>query len=525
LTLPEDIPKNFRQENMTMKPKRSFQIFVLLVMLFSMIGSSQPVQAATADPVIINRDLSFWDATYFGYVNASLYENWQFSFTATHTFTVTVTPLAGDLVPLLILLNGSGSELTRATGTLTSTQSAGSYSIQVQPESGAGFYMLTIREILQSQASVSTSVNPGSVNAGESAVASVSLNNIPAGGYTSAEFTCTYNSALVQVSNIAASNLFGPDSAVAINDPQNGSFIVAIAGSNGNKATAGGTAFTFSAKGLQAGQSPIECEARVSRGDNLLTSIPSTGTSLTIVGEPPTPTFTPTPFDPTPTSSTPGESPTPTSSTPVETATPTATQSTPVESATPTSSTPGESPTPTSSTPVGTISPTSSTPVESPTPTFTSTPVESPTPTALPDGTITGQVIASKPVNVGLYNASDVLVTSVTANSDGTFSLTAPAGTYTIAATASGFLSAEGSATITGGSTSTKPMITLLAGDIDGNNVIDQFDALTIGMNYNGTTPAAADLNNDGVINVLDLELLAANYRETGPTVWEISYP
>jgi Dockerin type I domain len=119
----------------------------------------------------------------------------------------------------------------------------------------------------------------------------------------------------------------------------------------------------------------------------------------------------------------------------------------------------------------------------------------------------------------------DVLVTSVTANPDGTFSLTAPAGTYSIAATASGFLSAKGSATIVGGSNSTKPEITLLAGDLDGNNVIDQFDALTIGMNYNGTTPAAADLNNDGVINVLDLELLAANYRKTGPTVWELSYP
>jgi hypothetical protein len=55
--------------------------------------------------------------------------------------------------------------------------------------------------------------------------------------------------------------------------------------------------------------------------------------------------------------------------------------------------------------------------------------------------------------------------------------------------------------------------------------VIDQFDALTIGMNYNGTTPAAADLNNDGVINVLDLELLAASYRQAGPTAWEVSYP
>jgi hypothetical protein len=65
------------------------------------------------------------------------------------------------------------------------------------------------------------------------------------------------------------------------------------------------------------------------------------------------------------------------------------------------------------------------------------------------------------------------------------------------------------------------PTINLLAGDIDGNNVIDQMDALTIGMSYNTATPSQADLNNDGVINVLDLELLAHNYRKTGPTVWE----
>jgi hypothetical protein len=503
-----------------MKSKRLFQIFVLLVMLFSAVGSSQPVRAEAAEPVIINRDLSFWDATYVGLVNDSLYEKWQFGFTATHTFTVTVTPVAGDLVPLLILLNGSGSELTRGTGTLTSTQSAGDYAIQVQPQSGAGFYILTIREIISSAASVSTTVTPGTINAGESAVVTVSLNNIPAGGYTSAEFTCTYNSTLVQVSNIAVTNLFGADPAAAINDPQNGSFIVAIAGSNGSKATTGGAAFTFSAKGLQAGQSAIECTARVSKGDNLLTSLPSTGTSLTIVGELPTSTSTPTePATPTSTGTieTPVESATPTATgtieTPVETATPTATQ---------TSETPVESPTPTATeSATATATQTSETPVETATPTFTA----SPTATTLPDGTITGKVIASKPVTVSLYSAGDVLVTSVTANPDGTFSLTAPGGTYTIAASASGFLSAEGSATIPGGGTSAKPDIALLAGDIDSNNVIDQFDALTIGMNYNGTTPDAADLNDDGVINVLDLELLAANYRKTGPTVWEVSYP
>lgn len=133
---------------------------------------------------------------------------------------------------------------------------------------------------------------------------------------------------------------------------------------------------------------------------------------------------------------------------------------------------------------------------------------------------LTGKVNAGKPVTVNLYNAEDTLITSAAANPDGTFSLTAPAGTYTVVATAEGFLSAEGSVTLTTGETSTKPEITLLAGDIVNNNVIDQFDALTIGMSYNTATPAAADLNNDGVINVLDLELLAHNYRVIGPLEW-----
>ncbi len=132
-----------------------------------------------------------------------------------------------------------------------------------------------------------------------------------------------------------------------------------------------------------------------------------------------------------------------------------------------------------------------------------------------------GQVNASKPVTVSLYNTDSSLAATVNANSDGTFTLQAPAGTYVVIATASGFLSAQGSVTITGGSASTMPTISLLAGDIDNNNVIDQLDAMTIGMNYNAADPVAADLNSDGVINVLDLELLAHNYRATGPTAWQ----
>jgi hypothetical protein len=145
----------------------------------------------------------------------------------------------------------------------------------------------------------------------------------------------------------------------------------------------------------------------------------------------------------------------------------------------------------------------------------------SPTPTVAPSGTLTGQVFASKPVILELYNLDDSLVTSVSANADGTFSLTAPAGRYDIVASAGGHLSTLGAATIIGGSTSTQPPTKLLAGDVNGDTYIDQYDALTIGMSYNTDDPTVADLNNDGIINVLDLELLAQNYRMIGPIAWQ----
>jgi len=134
---------------------------------------------------------------------------------------------------------------------------------------------------------------------------------------------------------------------------------------------------------------------------------------------------------------------------------------------------------------------------------------------------INGQVLASKPVTIRLYNADNSLAMSLAANADGTFTFTAPAGAYTITATASGFLSAQGSVTLTNGLVGTMPIVALPAGDIDNNGVIDQFDALTIGMSYNTAIPPAADLNNDGIINVLDLELLARNYRKSGAIAWQ----
>lgn len=501
-----------------MKSKRLFQIVVLLALFLSPLGGSRSAMASAhtaplQEPIVINRNLDIWDATFIGFVSGTIHEKWRLELTETHTFEVKASTVAGDLVPLLILQDASSVELTRGTGSLVTSQPAGTYFVQVQPVSGAGFYFLTLRQVTSTQPSVSTVVSPTSVQVGEVAVVTVSLNNVPAEGYSSAEFTCTFDAYLVDAGSPVVTNLFGPDPAVAINE-QAGSFIVAIAGSNGNKATTSGIAFTFSVTGLQAGQTSIECTVRVSTGANVLTDLPSTGTNLTVTGTGPTLTFTPPPAESsTPTATlAPGGTPTATPTTdPAGTPTPTFT-SPPAASPTPTlTGVPVESPTPTFT----------STPLESPTPTLTFTPVSSPTSTPSPDGNLTGQVLASKPVTVTLFGAGNVVVTSVTANPDGTFSLTAPAGSYTVFATASGFLSAQGTASIVAGNTSTKPVISLLAGDIDGNNVIDQFDALTIGMSYNTATPASADLNNDGIINVLDLELLAQNYRDTGPTVWE----
>ena len=279
-----------------MRSKRLLQIFVLLTLLLSPMGSVQQVSASaplqTEDALIVNRDLNFWDATYVGMVTGSIFEKWRFEFIATHTFVLTASPITGGLVPTLILLNASDTELARGTNTLTSTQPAGTYYIQVQPESGSGFYFLTIREIVSTQPSASTSVNPSSLNVGESALATVSLNNVPAGGYTSAEFTCTYDETLLEVSNITVGSLFGLDAAAAINDPQDGSFIVAIAGSNGNKATSSGPVFTFTVTALQAGQTSVECAVRVSTGNSVLTPLSSTGADVTITGTAPTATAT-----------------------------------------------------------------------------------------------------------------------------------------------------------------------------------------------------------------------------------------
>jgi len=400
------------------------------------------------DLQIVLRDPITWDIVYTGSIDTYRYERWPFTLIETQTFTLTATPTTDGLVPLMLLLDANGNEIARGTGTLNSTQPAGNYFVQVQPDPGEGFYQLLLQKVDLTDPTdpyVSTVVTPTEIEVGETALVTVSLGNVPATGYSSAEFTCTYNPTLVATSNIVTTDLFGTDSAIAINDPQNGSFIVAMAGTNGQRATTSGVVFTFNVSGLQAGQSPIGCEARVSSGDGVLTDIASVSTTLTIL-----------------------------------------------EASAP-------------SIPISASS------------------FSAPAPEIYPEtsSVLAGQVFASKPLTISLYSTDNSLVTSATADANGMFSLTAPAGSYTVVATASGHLSALGQATLTLGDTSTKSAVTLLAGDIDGNSVIDQYDALTIGMSYNTAAPNAADLNNDGTIDILDLQILAENFRKSGALDWQ----
>ena len=136
------------------------------------------------------------------------------------------------------------------------------------------------------------------------------------------------------------------------------------------------------------------------------------------------------------------------------------------------------------------------------------------------DGTITGVVSAGKAVTVTLKNGG-IPVASTTPAGDGSFTFVVPADTYTIEATASGFLKLTRIGfVLAAGATVTLPTESLLAGDINGDDAIDASDVFAIGLNYMRSTPTAADLNNSGIIDIMDLQLLAPNYPQAAPSTW-----
>jgi hypothetical protein len=326
------------------------------------LGLYKPILNDVPSLEIILRGPIMWDTIYTGSVDTLRYEKWSFTLTEQTFFTMGAIPITAGLTPLLLLLDANGNEVVRTTNIFSTTQPAGNYFVQIQPQAGTGAYQLLAQKDgygapIPDGPSVSTVVSPLSVNVGASALVTLNINNIPAEGYTSAEFTCTYDPSVVTASDITNAGLFGTDAVMVVNGPQNGKFIVAVAGSNGNKAIGSGATITFNLTGLRPGWTLVTCTARVSKGDNTLIAIPVTPAALAVL---------PVGYIPTTATPTPGQEP-------VVTVTPTQTVA--------------ASPTATAS----------------------------PTGTSLPTGPaiLTGQVLASQPVGVDLYNTDNTLTASV----------------------------------------------------------------------------------------------------------------
>jgi hypothetical protein len=128
----------------------------------------------------------------------------------------------------------------------------------------------------------------------------------------------------------------------------------------------------------------------------------------------------------------------------------------------------------------------------------------------------------------GRTNHSGIVVTS----SSGRQTQTGADGSFTIPSADSlsfsfpGYLSAQANALNqlvqngNSGQTASLGTITLLAGDINADNLIDIFDLAHMARFY-GSNDSQADLNGDGTVTILDLVLAAGNYGQRGPlTGW-----
>jgi glucose/arabinose dehydrogenase len=161
-----------------------------------------------------------------------------------------------------------------------------------------------------------------------------------------------------------------------------------------------------------------------------------------------------------------------------------------------------------------------------PEPTLTETPTPAPT---LPAGQSTvGGTAAyqNRPDNTGitvqLIGLDGTVIAETLTAADGAFSFTAvPLGVQTLRLSAPQHLTLERAVIVeTDGQTVTLDNTVLLAGDADGNGLIDALDATLIGANFDVSVPPApanADMNADGLVNITDLVLVGSNFGLTAP--------
>lgn len=98
-----------------------------------------------------------------------------------------------------------------------------------------------------------------------------------------------------------------------------------------------------------------------------------------------------------------------------------------------------------------------------------------------------------------------------------------PAGVHRVSLFHTSFLSTtRANITVNPGQTTTLPPVTLLAGDVNADGIVDIFDLVAIGIAYESSPVSnpRADLNGDGAVNIIDLTLLGINYQKRAPTPW-----
>ncbi|MDY7226854.1 carboxypeptidase-like regulatory domain-containing protein [Hyalangium rubrum] len=145
-------------------------------------------------------------------------------------------------------------------------------------------------------------------------------------------------------------------------------------------------------------------------------------------------------------------------------------------------------------------------------------------------GTIQGKVLRQHRTNHGgvavtVRSGSTVLGSTVT-DAAGNFSLQAAAGTRSATASRPGYLAAQrASLSLAAGGTVTLPTVTLLAGDMDGDNDIDWTDVSAIGPYVTnppaGVSPSdARDVNGNLFIDWDDVSKAAANGGRVGASPW-----
>lgn len=137
-----------------------------------------------------------------------------------------------------------------------------------------------------------------------------------------------------------------------------------------------------------------------------------------------------------------------------------------------------------------------------------------------PQGTLTGNIQLEGPTSTNLTGTTLLIEgadTTATTSATGDFAFAdLDLGTYTLTARRPGFLSATCTAVSHNSNPTILAPVTLLAGDITGDGVIDVTDATALGRAIGGNgVGAAADLNRDGAVNVLDLILLAVNFGQS----------